>query len=112
MSIDRITRVNELLREIASEFINRESNHASLITVTRVETKRDLRYATVYISVFPEKDRSAALDFLKRKRSEMREALKQRANLKHIPTLEVALDQGEIQRQHIDGLLAEEGEGQ
>lgn len=98
-----------MLREVASDFINRESNHASLITVTHVATSRDLKAATIYISVFPEDRRDAALDFLKRKRSEMRDDLKRKANLKHIPFLEVALDEGEIQRQHIDKLMLDEG---
>lgn len=102
---DRMERIEPLLQELAAEFINGESNRNSMITVTHVDTARDLANATVYISVFPEEQEHAALDFLKRKRSELRSFIKGKANLKRIPFLEIELDQGEKHRQRIDESL-------
>ena len=56
----RTEQVAELVREAAALFLNRESNHLSLITVTRAEISPDLKNTTVFISVYPEKKSGGA----------------------------------------------------
>jgi ribosome-binding factor A len=107
MNSDRKTRVSLNLKELASAYINSESNRKTLITVTDVRMSSDLKRATILISAFPEAQSHAALDFLKRKRSELRAFIKERVNMKSIPHIEVELDEGEQHRQKIDRLLDE-----
>ncbi len=107
MSSNRTERVSLHLKECASAFINGESNRRSMITVTDVQVSSDLKRATVRISVFPDDQEDAALDFLKRKRSELRAYIKERVNMKIIPHIEVEIDRGERHRQQIDRLLEE-----
>jgi ribosome-binding factor A len=58
---DRMRRVNEALREVLSEGIgDLKDPRIGFVTVTGVETSRDLRRATVYISVLGSKDKRAA----------------------------------------------------
>ena len=47
-------RQAEALRTAAAEFLAREANRNSLITVTRTELSEDGKRAIVYITVFPE----------------------------------------------------------
>jgi ribosome-binding factor A len=58
---DRMRRVNEALREVLSEGIgDLKDPRIGFVTVTGVETSRDLRHATVYISVLGSEDKRAA----------------------------------------------------
>ena len=45
----------QVLRDAAAEFVSRESNRKSLITVTSLSLSNDFSKATVLISVYPEK---------------------------------------------------------
>ena len=100
----RQEKVSELLRELSAEFLERESNRESLITVTYATVSSDLKRATVYITVLPEEKEAAALDFAKRKRKELREFVKERIKFRVLPFLEVEIDKGQKLQQKIDGL--------
>lgn len=101
----RQEKVGELLRQCAAKFIEIESNRTSLITVTRCNISPDLKQATVFITVLPEKDEEKALDFTKRKRRDLRQYIKKNLKLKRIPFMEIEIDRGELNRQKIDELL-------
>lgn len=78
-------RAEESLQKAVSEFINRESNRRSMITVTGAALDRRGAHANVFISVFPEKDLRGALDFLNRNRDELKRYLKAHMALRAIP---------------------------
>ena len=105
---DRLDKIKESLRELASAFINQESNRKTLITVTDVNISRDLKNATIFVTAYPQEQEHAAVDFLKRKRKDFKAYAKSRLHLKVIPFFDFALDLGEKNRQHIDELLAED----
>lgn len=104
MSSHREIQLSETIAHLAGDFFARESNRQSLVTVTRAEMSRDLKTATVYLSVLPEKYEGSALDFAKRKRADFREYLKEHSVLRYLPTVDFALDAGEKNRQKIDEL--------
>ncbi|MBU1728108.1 ribosome-binding factor A, partial [Patescibacteria group bacterium] len=85
----------------------REVSNISLITVTSCTTSPDLKRATVFMTVFPSSKEKAALDFAKRKRTELREFLKKNMQTRNIPFVDIEIDQGEKNRQKIDELLRE-----
>ena len=101
-------RTEELLRHLAAEFISRESNRLSLITVTAVQLSDRRTHATVFVTIFPEDRKEEALDFMNRNRSEFREYIKKHAKLQKLPYVQFALDLGEKNRQRIDELSSEE----
>ncbi len=101
----RQKRVEELIREIASNLIARESNRTSLITVTRINISPDLKKCDIYVSVFPENAQESALNFLKRKRKELRSEVKSKANLRNIPFFDFNIDWGEKNRQAIENII-------
>ena len=47
-------KIGQLLRELAADFLNKESSGLSLITVTGVHLSDKLTKATILLSVFPE----------------------------------------------------------
>lgn len=59
-------RLLSTIEHVAAEFINRESNRKSLITVTRSSFREDGKTINIYISVMPDHETGAAVDFLSR----------------------------------------------
>ena len=97
-------QTKEELMHLAGQFIAREAGPQSLITVTRAEMSPDLRYITIFISVFPESAERAAVDFCKRERSAFRDYVIEKSSLHYPPTIDFELDIGEKNRQRIDDL--------
>ncbi len=85
-------RVIEIVKQAASEFINRESNRTSMITVTGIELDRREAHATIFVSVFPAKDTHGATDFLNRNRDEFKKHLKKFTSLRMIPRVQFMPD--------------------
>jgi|TARA_Y100000310_G_scaffold267929_1_gene280285 ribosome-binding factor A len=104
---DRVEKVQEVLRHLGAAYLSAESDRTSLITVTHTKISRDLKKATIFVSVYPENRERVAIDFLKRKRSDFRNYVKENAHMKRIPTLDFEIDEGEKNRQRIDTLLNE-----
>ena len=103
--IQRNEKVANLIKELSAQFLERENNRTSLITVISCSTSPDLKRATVFITVLPNSKEHDAIDFAKRKRAELRTFLKKNMNTKVIPFIDIAIDQGEKNRQKIDELL-------
>ncbi len=101
----RHTIVAQHLKEIAAKFINEESNRRSLITITNAELSNSRDKITFFVSVFPEEYEGPALGFLMRKRGECKKYLLRNTNMKRIPHVEFAIDEGEKNRQKVDELL-------
>lgn len=104
---NRTDRIANQIKELAAQFLGRENNRTSLITITSVTISPDLKQAMIFITVFPDAKEKSALQFVKRKRKELREFLKKNMSIKIIPFLNAAIDQGEKNRQKIDELLRE-----
>jgi ribosome-binding factor A len=102
MSNQKDEKIKEVLRELASEFLMRESNRTSLITITGVELFSRGARAKILFTVLPENQEAAALDFLTRRLSDLREYVQDHARMMRVPFFEVAIDIGEKNRQRID----------
>ncbi len=100
-------RMRELISHLAAEYLSRNSNRMSLITVTGTTLSTDRKNATIFISVLPESEEKSALEFAKRKRSELREYLHDNGRFSTLPILDIVLDKGEKNRQRIDELSRE-----
>ena len=107
MPTDRQQKVAQFVKELGAQFLGKENNKTSLITVTACNISPDLKKATIFITVLPENKEHDALDFAKRKRGELREFLKKNMQTKIIPFIDIQIDLGEKNRQKIDELLRE-----
>jgi ribosome-binding factor A len=104
---DRREKMGKELQKIAAAFIAENSNRNSMITVTRFDLSPDFRNATVYVTVFPTEQESAALLFLQRRSTDLRDAMKKSLKTKIVPNVDIKIDEGEKNRQRIDELLNE-----
>ncbi len=102
---NRNIKVANFIKELSANFLIKEENRTSLITVTNCTISNDLKKATIYITVLPNSKEKSALDFCKRKRSFLRDYIKKNMNSNRIPFLDFAIDLGEKNRQKIDELL-------
>jgi ribosome-binding factor A len=105
METGKQEKIEQQIAQIAAMFIERESNKTALITITRVEVVDRGRTATIYISVLPENGEDSAINFLKRKRHDLRTAIKKGINMQNIPFIDVEIDKGEKARHNIEALL-------
>lgn len=104
MAGHRHTQVEEAIAHAAADFLLRESNRESLITVTRAVLSPDEKHIVVYLSVLPTSYEATVLQFAKRLRSEFRHYLREKSRLSVHPLIDFALDYGEKNRQRIDEL--------
>jgi len=103
--MERNEKIANNIKELAAQFLGRENNRTSLITVTACTVSPDLKKSTIFVTVFPTTKEELAINFIKRNLGELREFLKKNLPIKIIPFLNVAIDQGEKNRQKIDELL-------
>lgn len=95
------------MKELAAEFISRESNRNSLITVTRMSLADHEDHATIFISVLPETQEKAVMDFLSRQLSDFREFVKSKIQNGKIPVFTFKIDEGSKLARKIDELGVE-----
>jgi ribosome-binding factor A len=103
--MERNKKVANQIKELAAQYLGRENNKTSLITVTSATCSPDLKRATIFITVFPDSKEKDAFHFIERNLGDLREFLKKNMPIKIIPFLGVEIDLGEKNRQKIDELL-------
>ncbi len=101
----REDKIKDIVRVLAAEYMLRESNRTSLLTVTDVQLTKNGTLATIYFTVLPESMEPGALDFAKRKRSEFREFVQEKSRIGRMPFFDFEIDKGEKNRQRIDEII-------
>ena len=103
----RIQRINQLIREQISQILLKEFDIplGTLITITRVETSKDLENSKLYISVLPEKETQGILDLLNRRNYFFHKRLKKILKIKIIPNIEFRKDERTAQADRIEEIL-------
>lgn len=95
-------KIREILRELAAEFISKESNRTSLITVTDIELAQRGALARIRFTVMPETEEQNALSFVRRTLSDFREYVHEHSRIARVPYFEAEIDYGEKNRVKID----------
>ncbi len=114
MSVKRMRRVNEAIREVLSEAVAEglKDPRIGFVTVTSVDTSADLRSARVYVSVLGDEHvRQETLAGLERSRGYLQALIGKELALKRTPLLAFVHDESIDYGFRIDRLLREmEGE--
>lgn len=100
----RKEKLPELLQHLAAEFIERESNRTSLVTVTGATISDTQKQVRILFTVLPEKEEVVVLEFLNRRKKDFFEFIDKRARIGRMPDIRFVLDVGEKNRQRIDFL--------
>src|SRR5581483_5773143 len=91
-------KLREIIREIAAQYIQRESNQSSMITVTNVVISNKGKRAVILFTVLPEEKQAVVLDFLKRHREDFQEYARSQSRIGRIPFFDFEIDLGEKNR--------------
>jgi ribosome-binding factor A len=110
MSIDRLTRVNELLKREIGEALFRVMQEQDFdigaVTVTHVVVSRNLRHARVLVSIRDhESERRRMLDLLRKHRPEIQNRINRDLVLKYTPRLNFELDTSLERGDHVLEIL-------
>ncbi len=110
MAAERIEKVNSLLKEVISEVISNDlKSHdlPRLLTITDVDTSKDLRNAKVYISVINanEEEKNKILVILQNYSGKIGVLAAKKITLKYFPKLTFLLDESIDYYMKIDSLL-------
>jgi ribosome-binding factor A len=110
----RLDRVNQLIKEEISLLLQRELKDPRLgfVSVTDVETAKDLRRAKVYVSVLGNEDQwAASLAALGSARGFIRNWLRSHLDLRVVPEIEVRPDRSMEHAARIQRLLKDLNDG-
>ena len=105
---NRMGRVNEELKKQLSNIINYEvknSNVTGLISVTKVKTSPDLKYAKVSVSIINSKNVKNTLLGLKKASGFIRSRIAEKINLRVTPELVFEFDDSMVYGERIDNIL-------
>lgn len=104
MASNRINRINEEIRkELAALFRELKDPRIStgLVSVTRVDTTGDLRYARVYVSALDKETESQVMKGLRSASGFLRREIGHRLNLRYTPELQFIADDSIAYGAHI-----------
>ena len=107
---NRMNKIDEELKKEISSIISTELKNphlTGLISVSKVKTTPDLRYAKVYISLLNCKNVKETLDGLKSASGFMRSEIARRINLRYTPELRFEVDDSMEYGAKIDNILKE-----
>ena len=112
MASNRIHRINdEIQRELADQLRNLKDPRVSgtgMVSITRVDTTNDLRYARVYVSVLNKDQEKDVLKGLKSASGFLRRELGRALQLRYTPELQFLGDDSIQHGAHILELLRQE----
>ena len=107
----RIVKVNELIKQQVAEILTRELSlkPGVFITVSKVDTSKDLRYTQVFVSIFPESETKYAMNAIKNEMYMVQRTLNKKLTLKPLPKLDFKVDTTEIKADEVERILQELG---
>lgn len=102
---NRIAKVNSYIQQVLGpillEFLD---SGDGLVTISKVEASRDLRWAKIWISIFGGNDQKI-LEYIKRNLYDIQGELNRKFSTKIVPRLQFFLDTSPRYAEHIDELV-------
>jgi ribosome-binding factor A len=109
VSKPRSKRISEEIRKIVSEVIRndiKDPRVSKMATITGVETTRDLRYATIYVSVFDTDDmKEKTIEGLNRAKGFIRREIGAKLDVRYTPEPIFKLDETIENAIHLSELI-------
>lgn len=104
---ERITKINNLIKQHVAEILARELSlkPGIFLTVSKVDTSKDLRYTKAFISVFPYKESTYAMKTLSKEIYSIQGKLNKKLKIKPLPKLSFELDSTEEEADKIEKIL-------
>ena len=108
-SSQRIKKVNEVIKRELGMIILKEVDLPKniLVTLTEIETSKDLRNCKVFVSVLPEKEISNVLRVLEKEIYQLQQILNQRLVMRPVPKIRFFQERRLKEAQRIEKILDE-----
>lgn len=105
----RIEKINELIKQQISEILIRELSlkPGIFLTVSKVDTTRDLRYTRIFLSIFPECEANYVLEALEKEVYNLQGILNKRLAMRPLPRIEFIRDITESKADEVEKILKE-----
>lgn len=105
----RTEQVNKLIKEEISQLLLRELEFPKgvIATVTRVKVSPDLKYAKIFVSIFPSGQGEKILEFLEKNASHLQFLLAKKIVMKFVPKISFVLDVTEEEAEKIEEIFKE-----
>ena len=105
MAVDRVIRLNELIKRIISTIVREQYSirELGLITISRVAVSKDMQHARIFFTVLG--DEQKVLKKLTNERVKLRYLLAGKIQLRFIPELIFEIDVELKNTMHIDELI-------
>ncbi len=97
-------KLNSAIREAAGEYLASKRFENAMVTVTSVNIEGNLSKATVFVTVYPEKENEKVLRKINRGRGLFAKHVKTKTRIINIPYFNFEIDKGEMHRQRIDDI--------
>ena len=103
----RIPQVNELIKRELSQFLLKEIDFPEdcLVTITKVETSKDLEHAKVWLSILPFDSRGKIFQILTRSIKYVQHLLNKKLVMRKVPKINFVQDTTEEKADRIEKLL-------
>ena len=105
---NRMNKIDEELKKEISNIISMELKNphlTGLISVSKVKTTPDLKFARVYVTMINEKSKKENLSILKQSSGYIRSAIAKKVNLRNTPELVFEFDDSIEYGSRIDEIL-------
>ena len=103
---DRISRVNQLLKKEIAQIVLRELDLQDVfLTITRVETSKDLRQTSAYVSTMPEEQADRVLRILGREIYGIQQEINKKLNMRPIPKITFRKEEKTKEAARVEELL-------
>ena len=98
-------RLTDIVKALAAEWVQRESNGASMVTITRVLIDDRGQRAMILFTTLPEKAQPVVEEFLNRQKDDFKQYVYKHSRIGRVPLFTFKIDAGEKNRQRADELL-------
>jgi ribosome-binding factor A len=111
MDFSRNERIAEEIKKVISQIISNDLKDPridGLISVTKVDVTKDLRHATIYISLYGDKKKKdTTFEVINNAKGYIRRELASKIRIKYIPEISFKMDKSIEYAIHINKLLEE-----
>ncbi len=110
--MERTDRIEEEIKKVVSKLIDQELKDprlTGLISVTKVEVTKDLKYCKIFVSMLGSKDEMAAMEALKSSAGFVRKEVGNNVRMFSTPEIKFELDNSIEYGAHIQNIINELG---
>lgn len=101
-------KINSLIQQLVSEIFARDLalKPSIFLTITKVDTTKDLRYAKIFVSIFPESGTEYIVKTLRKEKNLIQRKLHGKLTCKPLPSIEFIVDDTEQHADTVEKILA------